>query len=401
MTVGSAKRGVLGLVAWVLWSVLGGVELAQGLPDAIKADLYRKAVETALEKESPRQAIEALAEYAEVATEREWEFLYIYGALLAVYGTTAAEVKKGSALLDEVVQTLHERKEYEKEYDTVLGLMNVAKARLEALAEEAAEALRAGSPGSHFRDCDVCPEMVVVPPGSFMMGSEKGRYGEKPVHRVTIVQPFAVGKYEVTFAEWDACVSGGGCNGYRPDDSGWGRGRRPVIHVSWDDAQAYVRWLSEETGEAYRLLSEAEWEYVARAGTRTAFHFGETISTGQANYDGSYVRISSWSALYGSGRKGAYRKKTVAVGRFPANAFGLHDMHGNVWEWTEDCWNDDYQGAPADGGAWEMGDCSRRVLRGGSWTLTPGDLRSASRARNTAGNRYKVFGFRLARTLTP
>ena len=190
--------------------------------------------------------------------------------------------------------------------------------------------------------------------------SERERYdNEGPQHRVTIIDAFAVGKYEVTFEEWDACVSAGGCGGYRPDDEGWGRGRRPVINVSWEDAQRFVEWLREETGEPYRLLSEAEWEYVARAGTSTPFHTGGTISTSQANYDGNYT--------YGNGREGEYRERTVPVGSFGANAFGLHDVHGNVWEWVEDCWNDSYRGAPSDGSAWERGDCSSRVYRGGSW----------------------------------
>ena len=258
-------------------------------------------------------------------------------------------------------------------------------------------ALRRWQAGTRFRDCDDCPELVVVPAGSFEMGSpesEAKRYDDEgPQHRVTISQPFAVGQYEVTFAQWDACVSGGGCGDYRPDDEGWGRRNRPVINVSWKDAKAYVRWLSEKTGKAYRLPSESEWEYAARAGTRTPFHTGRTISTEQANYDGNYT--------YGSGRKGQYRERTVAVGSFGANGFGLHDVHGNVWEWVEDCWNDSYRGAPADGSARESGNCSRRVLRGGSWSYGPRDLRSALRIRFVAGLRYYDAGFRVARTLTP
>ncbi|MDP6709224.1 MAG: SUMF1/EgtB/PvdO family nonheme iron enzyme, partial [Alphaproteobacteria bacterium] len=173
-------------------------------------------------------------------------------------------------------------------------------------------------PGEVFKDCHDCPEMVVIPAGSFQMGSppsEEGRSkDEGPQHHVTIAKPFAVGKFEVTFAEWDACVLDAGCGGYRPKDRGWGRGRRPAIYVSWKDARAYVDWLSRETGKTYRLLSEAEWEYMARAGTTTPFHFGSTISTAQANYDGNYV--------YGSGRKGEYRRKTIPVGSFSANRFG-------------------------------------------------------------------------------
>ena len=249
-------------------------------------------------------------------------------------------------------------------------------------------------PGERFRDCPTCPELVVVPAGSYRMGSpvsEEARAdAEGPVHRVTIGQPFAVGVYEVTFAEWGACVAGGGCNGHRPDDEGWGRGQRPVI-VNWDDAQAYVRWLSRQTGQTYRLLSEAEWEYVARAGSTTPFHFGRTISPRQANYDGNYT--------YGGGRRGQYRERTVLVGSFPPNAFGLYDVHGNVWEWVQDCWNENYVGAPRDGRAWERGDCSRRVLRGGSWFSKPGGLRSAYRGGITADIRDYYYGFRIARSL--
>ncbi len=213
-----------------------------------------------------------------------------------------------------------------------------------------------------------------------------------PLHQVTISRPFAVGKYEVTFDQWDACVAGGGCNGHRPDDRGWGRGRRPVIDVSWDDAKAYVRWLSGTTRQEYRLLSEAEWEYVARAGTSTPFSTGSTISPDQANYNGRYV--------YGSGQKGVYRKRTVPVGSFSSNAFGLYDVHGNVLEWMEDCWHDSYHGAPGNGGAWTTGgECDRRVLRGGSFGGFPRYLRSGIRNWFSSVNRYFDVGFRVARTL--
>ena len=244
------------------------------------------------------------------------------------------------------------------------------------------DALRSGGEG---------PEMVVVPAGSFLMGApadEEGRdHDEGPVHRVTIDAPFAVGVYEVTFAEWDRCVRAGGCGGYRPDDEGWGRGRRPVIHVSWKDAQAYVAWLSGESGAGYRLLSEAEWEYVARAGSETAYSWGNSIGRNRANCDGCGSR---WDD-----------KQTAPVGSFQANAFGLYDVHGNVWEWVEDCWNDSYAGAPTDGSAWEQGNCDARVLRGGSWSNTPWFLRSANRNRYATGYRIDLVGFRVARSLTP
>ena len=239
--------------------------------------------------------------------------------------------------------------------------------------------------------------MVVVPPGSFDMGSSSEMVvpppvsfhmfvprqrddDEGPVHRVTIARAFAVGVYEVTFSEWDACVSGGGCGGYRPDDAGWGRGRRPVISVSWEDAEGYVGWLSRKTGQTYRLLSESEWEYAARAGTTGRHSQGDKITSARANY-------------------GSNRGLTVVVGSYPPNGFGLYDMRGNVWEWVTDCWNENYEGAPSGRSMWEAGDCSRSVMRGGSWNLEPGTLRAALRNRFSTGHRYYFVGFRVARTL--
>ena len=245
--------------------------------------------------------------------------------------------------------------------------------------------------GDQFRDCPQCPEMVVVPAGSYQMGlpsREPGRAGyEGPVHRVTIAAPFAVGKYEVTFAEWDACEEAGGCGGYSPQDNGWGRGQRPVINVSWDDAQRYVRWLSTKTKKPYRLLTESEWEYAARAGTQTAYSWGDQIGSGRANCDGCG---SQWDD-----------RQTAPVGSFRANAWGLYDMHGNVWEWVEDCWNDSYVGAPRDGSVWRSGNCSGRVMRGGSWFDIPSGLRAAFRVWDATGVRDNDNGFRVARTLAP
>jgi formylglycine-generating enzyme required for sulfatase activity len=282
-----------------------------------------------------------------------------------------------------------------------------------------------GRRGRIFRDCPRCPEMVEIEPGSFLMGSpleEAGRYyDEAPRHLVTIAQPFAVGRFAVTFDEWDACAAAGTPSGQqaqssapqtqngleqqpsssrapsqtsglrgvcrqRPSDEGWGRGRRPVVNVSWDDAKEYVAWLSSTTGKSYRLLTEAEREYAARVGTTTAYPWGDAIGKGNAN-------------CVGCGTE--YDKQTAPVGSFAPNAFGLYDMSGNVWEWTEDCWHDSYVGAPADGSAWATGDCSSPVLRGGSWSDIPRILRSASRNRNPPVFRYDDVGFRVARTLSP
>ncbi len=241
-----------------------------------------------------------------------------------------------------------------------------------------------------FKDCDDCPEMVVVPPGNFLMGDLHGvgYFSEQSIRAVRIDYVFAVGKFEVTFDEWTACVSDGGCNGYRPDDLGWGRSDRPVVHVSWQDAKTYVKWLSRKTDKTYRLLSEAEWEYAARATSRTMFPWGNSIGSGYANCDGCG---SLWDD-----------DLTAPVGSFAPNAFGLHDMHGNVYEWVEDCWHSDYQGAPSDGSAWTSGGvCQVRILRGGSYDDTPVLVRSANRDGNITSDRYNLFsGIRVARTLS-
>jgi len=258
---------------------------------------------------------------------------------------------------------------------------------------EAGEERAVGSPaklqrGTVFRDGNDCPEMIVVPTGEFMMGSPESEQGhsrrEGPQHRGTIARAFAVGKYAVTFDEWEACVAAGGC-AHEPEDEGWGRGRRPVINVSWEDAQAYVTWLAKKTGKPYRLPSEAEWEFAARAGRTTRYPWGDEPGTSHANFGDS-----------GSKRSG---RRTAPVGSFEPNRFGLHDMIGNVWEWVQDCWNVSYHDAPSNGSAWTSGDCGRRVVRGGSWDSKPELARTAFRGRNGPGYCDDDLGFRLARTL--
>ena len=263
--------------------------------------------------------------------------------------------------------------------------------------------------GDVFRDCADCPEMVVVPSGRFMMGSprsEEGRFdNEGPVHRVSIPSAFAVGVYEVTRGEFGRFVSSTGrsmgdeCRTYEDGEFEYRSGRswlspgfsqtdmHPAVCVSWDEARAYVDWLSGETGEAYRLLSESEWEYVARAGTTTRYHWGDAIGRNLANCGDCGSR---WDGA-----------STSPVGVFGANGFGLHDVHGNVWELVEDCWHESYAGAPRDGSAWKGGDCSAHVLRGGSWDYIPRFLRAAYRDWFGSGFRYYYVGFRVARTFTP
>lgn len=249
-------------------------------------------------------------------------------------------------------------------------------------------------PGSTFRDRlrsgGEGPEMIVIPAGKFRMGCLSGDAAcyedEKPVRQVSISRSFALSAYEVTFEDYDRFTYP-----EKVDDEGWGRGRRPVIHVSWNDAQAYVAWLSGETGEEYRLPSESEWEYAARAGSTTAYSWGNEVGVNRAN-------CGDWEAL---GCRDEW-DNTAPVGSFSANGFGLYDMHGNVWEWVEDCWQQGYAGAPLDGGAWRSGDCAKRVLRGGSWIMTPGDLRASAREWwVVSGDSGTNIGFRVARTLRP
>ncbi len=273
--------------------------------------------------------------------------------------------------------------------------------------------VRPGS-GESFRDGDAAwaPEMVVVPAGSFMMGTAQAEIDalckeypgaaewfrrEGPQHKVTIAKPFAVGRFAVTRGEFAAFVKesghavleGGSFKdpGFAQDDS------HPVVCVNWDDAKAYATWLSGKTGKNYRLPSEAEWEYACRAGSSTPFWQGSSISTDQANYDGNYT--------FGGGRKGEYRQRTVPVKSFAPNPWGLYQVHGNVWEWCQDCWNERYEDAPADGSVLTTGDCAFRLLRGGSWLSGPRYLRAASRYRFSVVGRSYAVGFRLARTLTP
>jgi formylglycine-generating enzyme required for sulfatase activity len=247
-----------------------------------------------------------------------------------------------------------------------------------------------GLAGARFRDFDAAPEMIIVPAGEFMMGSPEGEGvpDEDPQHSVTIGIPFAVCVYPVTRREFAAFVKAtghkaeGGKKSYWRDPGFPQNGDHPVVWVSWHDAQAYVAWLTETSGgRPYRLLSEAEWEYCCRAGTSSSYSTGHSIMPEQANFGGA-------------------SKGTTSVLKFPPNPWGLYDMHGNVWEWCEDNWHEDYKGnPPSDGSAWAVGDPSSRVLRGGSWDVHPDGLRSANRDRDQPDNRDITIGFRVARTL--
>ena len=269
------------------------------------------------------------------------------------------------------------------------GIACAAALGLIAAAPGAAAEPEEYSPGTVIRDCDECPELVVVPAGAFRMGdlTGGGDAGEGPVRTVTIPRPFAAAKHETTFAEWDSCVAAGAC---RPgvSDIGFGRGERPVMLVSRDDGMAYAGWLSRLTGKPYRLPSEAEWEYVARAGSETKYPWGNDIGRSRANCDECG---SEWDD-----------ERTSPVGSFPANAFGVHDTVGNVYEWVADCPRETYDGAPSDGtvaGPEGDGDCRWHMMRGGSWVSLPRASRSANRVRNPAGFHDINTGFRVVRSL--
>jgi len=238
-----------------------------------------------------------------------------------------------------------------------------------------------------FRDCPECPELVAIPSGVFERGSPPGELGhhasEGPVTRVAIRRSFAIGRYPVTFGEWDQCLRDGACR-HKPNDRGWGRGTGPVFYVSWNDVQDYIAWLGTKTGKAYRLPSEAEWEYAARAGTRTAYSWGDAVGRKMANCKGCSEYAS---------------ERTTPVGSFSPNRFNLFDMHGNVWQWVADCWNASYAGAPVDGSPWLNGECGKAVVRGGAWGLSPDDIRSARREGDNKDLRSGRRGFRVARNL--
>jgi formylglycine-generating enzyme required for sulfatase activity len=280
-------------------------------------------------------------------------------------------------------------------------------------AQVQAQDLKAAASKKTFKDCVECPVMIVVPAGQFMMGTPEGEPKRVKEHeaqvRVSIIKPFAVGVFAVTRGEFAAFASAtrhkadSGCYtrtgaewkeqphrswrspGFAQDD------RHPVTCINWNDAKAYVSWLSSKTGKTYRLLSEAEREYVTRAGTTTPFWWGSSLSANQANYKATDT--------YGEGTKGQWRQRTVRVDSFRANAWGLYNVHGNAWDWTEDCWSDKNTDNPRDGSARTTGDCNNRVVRGGAWAYSPDHLRAGFRYWNQPHNRNSGQSFRVARTL--
>ena len=376
-------RSTVTAAGWLLAGFVAG-ELARAqLPPDIMVDRYLVLAERELNSGNPAAAVGTLGLILDLQEEKGLE-------IPDDFWLRRAQASYQAGVYDLAVESVIRYLELSGRdgegyvaalelYDVAeLAKAEVAERAVEAAAREAAlaEAVAAALPLA-------IPEMVVIPAGRFRMGCVSGRdCGEEelPVREVTLAQPFAVSKYEVTFEQWDACVSGGGCGGYRPDDWGYGRENRPVIDVSWWDAQSFVSWLSVHTGEDYRLLSEAEWEYVARAGSETAFSWGNVIGSDRAN---CFDCGSQWDG------------GLTAPGSFSPNAFGVHDMHGNVEEWVEDCWNEKYERAPSDGSAWTTGECSSRVTRGGQLVW---HMRSAGRRWIPMARRLNYVGFRVARS---
>ncbi|HYD80392.1 MAG TPA: SUMF1/EgtB/PvdO family nonheme iron enzyme [Paucimonas sp.] len=253
-----------------------------------------------------------------------------------------------------------------------------AQAQPKSAPEQSSGGIVAGA--AEIKDCPDCPVLVALTAGAFTMGSNTDDPSEKPAHRVTIAEPFAIGKYEVTVEQWDACVAAGACQRIADD----GRGKNtPVRDVSWDDAQQYVKWLSQTSGKTYRLPTEAEWEYAARGGTTTRHWWGGKMQPGKANCKECG---EPWQA-----------DGPVDIGSFAANPFGLHDVNGSVWEWVSDCWHNSYKGAPADGSAWDEPNCRARVIRGGSWRDGGSYMLSSTRFKYDASVRHSQNGFRVAR----
>ena len=360
----------------------GGAEL----PPEIQVDRLLVQAEREIEDGEHWSAVFTFERILEVCEEHELqipiEFWFRQAGVLHSAGQHERAIEASTRYLQKAGRD-------GKHYQAALELLDAAEVGLaearweEARAKAAAERAAREAEARRAAIAPWVPEMVVIPAGTFRMGCVTGRQcqsDERPIREVQI-ESFEFSKHEVTFKQWDTCVEYGGCRWV--EDEGWGRNDRPVIHVTWDDAQAYVGWLSKETGEAFRLPSEAEWEYAARAGTETMYSWGNDRGRGLANCDGC---VCVHCGL-----------RTSPVGSFPQNAFGLHDVHGNVWEWVADCRNESYRGAPSDGSAWLQGDCSKRVARGGSWLRHPGRLRAAERASGVISNHV---GIRIARTLS-
>ena len=372
---------LLMFTAVVLTTVPAPESTAQELPPEIQVDRLLVRAEREIEDGEHWSAVFTFERILAVCEEHglaiPGEFWFRHAGVLQGAGLHERAIEASMRYLQETGRD-------GEHYRAALEILDAAGVEL-AEARRASERAEREAAARAEVIASAIPEMVVIPAGTFRMGclARRGCGPEKPVREVRVAS-FALSKYELTFAQWDLCTGYGPCPSVA--DEGWGRGDRPVVNVSWNDAQLFAGWLSRETGESYRLPSEAEWEYAARAGTQTRYSWGDGRGSDWANYNN---------------RGDGYVNQTAPVGSFRPNPFGLYDLHGNVYEWVADCWNDSYGGAPSDGSAWLSGNCDKRVLRGGSWDDTRWFLRSAYRLSLTPDFRRDDFGFRVARTLTP
>ena len=382
------------------------------LPPEMQADRLLVQAERQAREGDPAAALASLEDVLALRTEQNLEtpveFWFRHAEVARIVGDHARAVESSTRyvtaagrdaehymlaleILDaserdlEVMERQREAAEREREADEQ-AREALARARSEAEARAFSDPLESGGHG---------PEMVEIPGGEFLMGCRLDcETYDLPLQRVSI-QRFALSRREITFAEWEACVADGGCGAYRPDDRGWGRGTRPVILVSWEDAQAYVSWLSSQTNAEYRLPSASEWEYAARAGSDTKYHWGNDVGYEMANcgwYENSIDSRSCGSRWDG--------EQTAPVGSFEPNGFGLYDAHGNVWEWVEDC-NTLGMTVPSDGSALLLDDCEFRARRGGSWYELARFMRSKYQSGGRSSRREFDVGFRVAQTISP
>lgn len=379
-----AKKGGYGLRALVIFVVIAVAGLGYGAyyymgtdePILGEVEVIADVEEAAQDQETASSADNELQieQEPEVLTQRQLIMNVQLELLRLGYAIGSADGVAGARTIDAV-----------QNFQAGSGVAADGEIDEPLLASLMAAQERPGPvPGDLIRDCQECPQLVVIPAGSFTMGSNSGSESEQPLTSVTISQPIAIGVYEVTFDEWGTCILEGGCS-TRPYSEGWGRGTRPVMNVSWEDTQQYLDWLSDKTGEVYRLPSEAEWEYAARAQTSTDYFWGNDVGSLRANCDGCG---SEWD-----------NEQTAPAGSFPPNNFGLYEVHGNVNEWVQDCWYDNHAGASGDGAAREYGGCTDRVYKGGSWYSYADSLRVSNRSSQPSSEIRSWTGFRVVREL--
>jgi formylglycine-generating enzyme required for sulfatase activity len=349
------------------------------LPDPAQADVLKTQIVEVAGKGDAETALKKIDDYRSLNVPMPATLLFIEAKLSA----ERKDYRRAQAALEEYFKSAKSDDANYQEGITLYPTVKRAASQMLNAPEEAGQRKPQAQAGAATHEYEaliksILKEMVTIPAGEFQMGdlSGRGESDEKPVHTVH-VKALRLAKYEVTFDQFDVYAKATGKP--LPSDQGWGRGKRPVINVNWENAQAFIAWLNQVSGLKFRLLSEAEWEYAARGGSTTDYPWGDEFNASHAN-----------------GNTKVETGKTIEVGHYPPNAFGLYDTIGNVWEWMQDCPNPDYATAPTDGSAWMTGKCTSRVLRGGSWVNDPGNLRVSNRSQSLASLRLQNLGFRLA-----